>query len=638
MLFPLVCGKHGFSFYCRMVRTYKRKSDDPRKYSEEAIAKALLDIADGIPQRVAARRYDIPQATLRRRYLGLVKSPGKAGRKTALLRNEEFALAGNLAVLGDFGLAFDSKELRDFIKIFLDSHSRKIAQFKDNRLGPDWVGGFLKRHSHLLSSRMCQNISRKRAAVSETVVSEYFNNLEKTVEGVPPTNIVNYDETNITDDPKGKLQIFRRGTKHAERIMNTTKSSTSIMFAITASGHNLSPCVVYKGERLQTAWIENGPIDVVYNVTKSGWFDSLTFIDWFQKIILPYMKILPVEEPKVLIGDNLASHINHTVVQLCERHNIRMVFLPPNSTHLLQPLDVAVFSSLKNEWRKIITQWKLTTGKHCTTLPKSMIPPLILKLEIAMNDKWADLAKAGFRACGIHPFNKDHVLAKVRRVPEEELGGSEHVSPAFLTYLQQQRELSVPTRGRSTRGRGGRQHIPPGQSMSLKDLQEAGSSNSQGRKPMATGTKRKLEFDATSSSEDSHVEESQELGSDSEDEQKIRAIPIGLSRNREARSDTGLKVKDYVLVRFEGEKKQWPRHYVGKVCTVLEDTIEVDFYRKAESKNRKLSPKLMAFCAPPNKDVYQVKKKTVVKTLQLKHTHRAKLFFNIDEFMGLLVR
>lgn len=123
-----------------MVRTYKRKSDDPRKYSEEAIAKALLDIADLIPQRVAARRYDIPQATLRRRYLGLVKSPGKAGRKTALLRNEEFALARNLAVLGDFGLAFDLKELRDFIKIFLDSHSRKIAQFKDNRPGPDWVG------------------------------------------------------------------------------------------------------------------------------------------------------------------------------------------------------------------------------------------------------------------------------------------------------------------------------------------------------------------------------------------------------------------------------------------------------------------------------------------------------------------
>ena len=32
--------------------------------------------------------------------------------------------------------------------------------------------------------------------------------------------------------------------------------------------------------------------------------------------------------------------------------------LQPNATHLLQPLDVAVFSSLKRLWRVILDEWK----------------------------------------------------------------------------------------------------------------------------------------------------------------------------------------------------------------------------------------------------------------------------------------
>ena len=234
------------------MRTYQRKTQAQRsKYTEENMARALVALDEGLSFRQVAATFNVPLSSLSRRYHGKVQSPHKFGRKTALLRSEEFAIAQNLAALGDFGLAMDSHNLRKFIKDYLDSTQRLVPVFKDNRPGPDWVSGFLKRHKTLLSSRLCQNISRKRAAVSEEMVSLYFKNLEKTLEGVPPANIVNYDETNVTDDPKGKVQIFRRGTKHAERIMNSSKSSTSIMFAVSATGQCLSPYVVYKARRLQ---------------------------------------------------------------------------------------------------------------------------------------------------------------------------------------------------------------------------------------------------------------------------------------------------------------------------------------------------------------------------------------------------
>lgn len=70
---------------------------------------------------------------------------------------------------------------------------------------------------------MCQNIKRSRAAVSRADINSFFDNFSKTVEGVPPSNVINYDETNLSDDPEIKKIICKRGTKYPERIMNQTK-------------------------------------------------------------------------------------------------------------------------------------------------------------------------------------------------------------------------------------------------------------------------------------------------------------------------------------------------------------------------------------------------------------------------------
>lgn len=62
----------------------------------------------------------------------------------------------------------------------------------------------MKRHKDELSHRMCQNITPKRAGVSRDQVKKYFTNLKTSLKDVPPSNIVNYDETNLTDDPGRK--------------------------------------------------------------------------------------------------------------------------------------------------------------------------------------------------------------------------------------------------------------------------------------------------------------------------------------------------------------------------------------------------------------------------------------------------
>jgi hypothetical protein len=77
----------------------------------------------------------------------------------------------------------------------------------------------------------------------------------------------------------------------------------------------------------------------------------------------------------VLLGDNLAAHLSPYVTSLCEENNIRFCFLPENSTHILQPLDVAVFGPLKRRWRDVLEEWKdqcTASNLSYPTLPKQV--------------------------------------------------------------------------------------------------------------------------------------------------------------------------------------------------------------------------------------------------------------------------
>ncbi|KAG5866306.1 hypothetical protein JTB14_002185 [Gonioctena quinquepunctata] len=159
---------------------------------------------------------------------------------------------------------------------------------------------------------MCQHIKRARAKVDHNAINLYFDELNLSMEGVLPHSVINYDETNITDDP-GRKKVVRRGCRHPERIIDSSKSSTSVIFA--GAGTLLPPYVTYKTENLSNTWTEHGPKGTVYNRSKSGWLTLEIFEDWFQKIALPYFSKQNKEGKKVMIGDNLASHISPYIIE-----------------------------------------------------------------------------------------------------------------------------------------------------------------------------------------------------------------------------------------------------------------------------------------------------------------------------------
>lgn len=424
-----------------MPRNYKRPigARKYKDYTDETLVKAVEEVKKGVSLRKAAEQFGISRCALTAAVKGNTK---KVGRPFILSTDDQQILAECIGMSAEWGFPLTILDIRLIVKGYLDRNGRTEPRFKDNMPGVDFVTSFIHRHSEVLSNRMCQNIKRSRAAVSTDIINDYFNELSVSLKDVDPSMIVNYDETNMTDDPGRKKVVVRRGSRHPERIIDSSKSSTSVMFAGSADGHILPPCITYKASNLYDTWTENGPTGAVYNRSKSGWFTLEIFEDWFCKIALPYFRKFNADATKVLIGDNLSSHISAYIIEKCKEYNIKFILLPPNSTHYTQPLDVAFFRPLKIKWRQTLNEWK---EKNRGSIPKDKFPRLLKKCIADMGEENIKKnLKSGFKGAGIVPLDRQQVLkrlpgGKAQNNCENDADSSTKWVDSFKSYLDESR-------------------------------------------------------------------------------------------------------------------------------------------------------------------------------------------------------
>jgi hypothetical protein len=197
-----------------------------------------------------------------------------------------------------------------------------------------------------------------------------------------------------------------------------------------------------------------------YSSTKSGWFDTFTFTDWFSNVFLPVAKRLVGKV--LLLGDNLSSHISIEVINLCRENNIAFVCLPANSTDKMQPLDVGLFGPMKAHWRK---QLRAYADRDPTSnlLQKTEFPRMLKELLESLNCE--QLLPKAFERCGLIPINPEKVLELIPSVVRT-TEAARHLDAALLKRLEVRRfgELS------KKRPRG--KKVPAGQSYTDREEDE----------------------------------------------------------------------------------------------------------------------------------------------------------------------
>lgn len=173
-----------------------------------------------------------------------------------------------------------------------------------------------------------------------------------------------------------------------------------------ASGQLAPPMIMYAYERIPKHIVLQVPHGWGIGKSESGWMTSESFYEYISNIFYPWLIAQSIEFPVVLYLDGHKSHVTMPLTEFCREKAIILISLPPNSTHVMQPLDVGFFKPLKSSWKNAINKFK--TENNNKTLNKENFAPVLEQAFKAMPNL-ERIFKNSFRASGLFPFDPSNV-------------------------------------------------------------------------------------------------------------------------------------------------------------------------------------------------------------------------------------
>ena len=138
-----------------------------------------------------------------------------------------------------------------------------------------------------------------------------------------------------------------------------------MLLACSAAGEKLTPLVIGKALNPRCfRGVDKGLLPVIYRANRKAWMTGLLFKEWLQRLD---GKMWSQKRKILLLLDNCGAHPD---VQLA---NVKLVFLPPNTTSRLQPCDAGIIATLKAHYRKRLMRHilaEMDTANTATELGK----------------------------------------------------------------------------------------------------------------------------------------------------------------------------------------------------------------------------------------------------------------------------
>ena len=219
------------------------------------------------------------------------------------------------------------------------------------------------------------------------------------------------DETGMPLDPKPPLVVAPVGTKHVSCMRTGDKSQITVIACCNAAGYAMPPTVVFDRIHIRQEMTYGEVPGTTYAGTSNGWVNADVFDSWFSKHFLAHA---PPMRPLVLLLDGHSSHFEPNVLRLAAENGVVIFCLPPNTTHLTQPLDKGCFGPLKSYWREECQMYlNKNPGKVVTRYQFSEIFARAWAKGMSMKN-----ITGGFKTTGIFPLNREAILSKTSQ-PEQ---------------------------------------------------------------------------------------------------------------------------------------------------------------------------------------------------------------------------
>ena len=388
----------------------KKMKNKRLNYSLDDVDHALTALINGSSLRKAAAAYGVPFTTLVRKKNSPDKLKAKPGPQTILSESEEQAIVNWIFYRAEHGSPVTKTELLDSVQAYVKSLN-KPTPFTNSRPSRHWYEAFRKRNPQL-SIRKPQHLSLSRASVTREDLKEWFQDVEEILKkkdllNISPNRIYNCDETNVVLCPESEKVLTSKGSRSVYQVVDAGKEGLTVLFMYSASGLRAPPMLMYAyKEEVPKKIVENTPKGWDIGISDNGWMTSETFYEYITNVFHPWLVKEEVEFPVVIYHDNHSSYITIPLVAFCKEYKIEIIGLYPNSTHIMQPLDIAYFHPFKEAWKKAVPKWK---HQHNIRKLKKEDFPLVLKFTLDNMKEEGNVAISGFKGAGLFPFNPNAI-------------------------------------------------------------------------------------------------------------------------------------------------------------------------------------------------------------------------------------
>lgn len=130
------------------------------------------------------------------------------------------------------------------------------------------------------------------------------------------------------------------------------KDRFTLLFCSNASGRfRCKPMLVYREENPRALKNKNKDfLPVFWKSNPTAWVNQVIFVDWFTKSFIPGVKEFLAEKnlafKVLLLMDNAKCHPE--TLQTLDP-NVQVMFLPPNTTSLIQPFQNSLYPQNRNK-------------------------------------------------------------------------------------------------------------------------------------------------------------------------------------------------------------------------------------------------------------------------------------------------
>lgn len=166
---------------------------------------------------LAARTFDVPRSTLRRRLSGIQNRATLRANSHKLTEIEEESLQKWILSLDDRGAAPRPSTVQETANILLAARETTPVQ----TVGEKWVYNFVTRHPEL-SARFSRRYNYERAKCEDPkVIGEWFNLFQKTIlqYGIDPDDVYNFDETGFAMGLTATAKVITRAEYYGRRSL-----------------------------------------------------------------------------------------------------------------------------------------------------------------------------------------------------------------------------------------------------------------------------------------------------------------------------------------------------------------------------------------------------------------------------------